>query len=142
LAEGLELDLVARAAAVEAEKERHRRAERAREQPRTQREARRRAEERAARGAFAAERAVAQQPHAFAAIEAFLYPQHALRPARRDDARLQLGREPRDERLHLARVVLVHEDAERPAGGAAERAEHLEAAEVRADQQAAAAARE
>src|SRR5262245_30614175 len=141
--EWLEVDRVAPAAEVQPEEQHHRRLENRREQQRSLRKARRAAEEVALHGAVGLEGAVAEQADDLVALQALAHAQQRLRAAERDHARAELGTELARHDLDVGGVVRVEQHVHRqPAVQAAHHAQHLEAAEVRAEQQAAAPLRE
>src|SRR5688572_15557605 len=143
LGKHLVMDVVAQLAFVEAEEGDHRHAEHRRRQYRPGGKPGLAAEELASGRALVAERAVAQHGNHLAALEALAHAQQAADFAGPDDAVRELGGHLAQPAAGRARVAFVHHQVDRQLLVAlAEGAQDLDAAQVRADQQAAAAARE
>ena len=83
--------------------------------------------------------AVAQHGHHLAALQAFAHPQQSLGGPLRDDARGEFRRQRPRPPARMRRVGLVHHEIDRESmARLADHAQHFEAAQMRAEQQAAA----
>src|SRR6185437_8347559 len=136
--QALEKDIIALTAAVHAEHQHDRALQQRRHPERPKREGGRRAEEVNAALLLAVEHAVGEDADEMPGIEPRLRLDQRARPAESDDVERQTRIDGVERRADLARVFLVHDEADTQIGLlAADRAHHLEAAEMRAEEQAA-----
>src|SRR5690348_5806756 len=107
----------------------------------TLRKRRRDAEKRVADEIFAADIAVGEQPDEMTTVQSLGDGDERVRPSKANHLRLELWIDRRERGADLARVFLVHHETDgQIALATADRPRHLEAAEMRAEQDAAAAA--
>jgi hypothetical protein len=99
-------------------------------------------EKRKARLPFIAEAAIRQHADEAAARERLLDLEHGIGPAQRNDLDIVQRVDGVERRVDLARILFIHDENDAQLGFAfAQPAQHFEAAEMRAHQQAALAAR-